>query len=64
MTLQNILNIISGDTPIKIIVDFKVIFAGCMSDTTKTNFNIIVGPYLSREVYRLNTMDGFITIAC
>lgn len=63
MKLIDVLNIISGGTPIKISVDCKDVFAGCMADTLKVDFNNIVGPYLDREVYRLNTMDGFITLA-
>lgn len=63
MTLQSVLDVISGGTPIKISVDCKDVFAGCMADTLKVDFNRVVGHALNREVYRLNTIDGFITIA-
>lgn len=63
MELKNILAVISGGTPIRISVDCKDVFAGCMADTLKSDFNIVVGPYLDREVYRINTIDGFITLA-
>ena len=63
MTLENVLNVISGGTPIRISANFKDIFQGCMADVLKTDFKMIVGPYLDEEVYRINTIDGVITIA-
>ena len=63
MKLQEVLDAISGGTPVKISADCKDIFAGCMADTLKIDFDRVVGPYLDRDVYRINTMDGFITLA-
>ena len=63
MKLQDVLNVISGGTPIRISANCKDIFAGCMADVLKVDFNNVVGPYLNDDVYRINTMDGFITLA-
>ena len=63
MTLKNVLDVISGGTPIRISANCKDIYVGCMADTLKVDFNRIVGPYLGEEVYRLNTIDNMITIA-
>ena len=69
MTLENVLSAISGGTKIVIHAHMKEIFRGCMADVSdegpmsKEDWYRIVGPYLREEVYRINTVDGFITLA-
>lgn len=64
MTLRNVLETISGGTKIKIHIDCNEVFSGCMSDITKEEFNNLIGENINNTVYRLNTMDGYLTIAC
>lgn len=63
MKLKDVLAVISGGTHIKIYADLKLIFKGEMAAIQKTVFEETVGPHLDSEVYRLNTVDGYITIA-
>lgn len=59
MKLKDVLAVISGGTH----ADLKLIFKGEMAAIQKTVFEETVGPHLDSEVYRLNTVDGYITIA-
>lgn len=61
MTLGNVLNIISGATSIRIFVNCKEIFNGCMSEYNSKN---IIEEYLNNEVYRINVIENTITLAC
>ena len=61
MTLRNALNTISGGTSIRIFVNCKEIFSGCMSENNSKN---IIEEYLDNEVYRINVIKNIITIAC
>ena len=63
MKLHNVLNVISGGTNIRISANCKVIFSGQMSNVKIDDWTEIIGPYLDDEVYRINTVDGYITIA-
>jgi len=64
MKLRDVLNVISGGTNIRISVNCNTIFSGRMADVKVTDWTNTVGPYLDNEVYRLNTFNGYITIAC
>lgn len=61
MTLKNVLNTISGGTKIRIFVNCKEIFNGCMAES---NLKSIIDDYLDNEVYRINVIENTITLAC
>lgn len=63
MRLQDVLNVISGGTDIRIYAGCLSIFHGKMCNANKANWDEHVGIYMDCEVIRLNAIDGAITIA-
>lgn len=63
MKLKDVLAVISGGTRIEIYADLETVFSGKMAEITKTEWDQRVGSYMDREVYRINTVDGLITLA-
>ena len=63
MKLENVLNVISGGTKIRIYVGCIKIFEGKMCEVKKTWWDENVKQFYGCEVIRLNTVDNVITIA-
>lgn len=63
MKLRDVLATISGGTPIRIFAGCTTIFSGKMAEITKKEWNLKVGGYMDCEVFRMNTVNGAITLA-
>ena len=61
--LKDLLEKIGGGTYIWIYVDNKEMFAGKMCAVSKSKWDKIMGEYMDRDIIRLNTTNGAITIA-
>lgn len=60
--LRDILSVISGGTHIIIYADFVEVFNGKMCNVSKNEWENKMYTYMNREVIRVNTVDGAITI--
>lgn len=63
MKLNDVLSVISGGTYIIIYADLKEVFCGKMTHVNKKEWDKYMSDYVDREVIRINTMNGAITIA-
>lgn len=63
MKLNDVLSVISGGTKICIYVGCIAIFRGKMADASKEFWDENVKMFMDCEVIRINTSNGYITIA-